>query len=109
MPESPHNHPPTDNLVASGKAERKTTLCQCEALRPRLQHRVTLALPASPTSPSAQPCKSTLWVIEGLTGCIPTITFGPDIEIAGVVLGAILGTTRLESRMTPSNGKPSPK
>ena len=33
-------------------------------LRTRLQHSITLVLPASPTSPSAQPCKSTLRSIE---------------------------------------------
>ena len=64
MAERPQSDPPTDSLPAWAEAERDAALCRFKPLRPRLQGGVTLALPASPTSPSAQPCKSTLWVIE---------------------------------------------
>ena len=47
MPERPHNDPPTDNLTTLGEAERDAALCRFEALRPHIQHGVTLTEAAS--------------------------------------------------------------
>ena len=50
MPERPQSDPPTDNLTTLGEAEGDAAVCRFEALRPRLQHGVTLTEAARATN-----------------------------------------------------------